>query len=111
MLLASDAAASNGHYIVQTATTGTGSVSFTVNVPAAGTWRLAGRVIAPGGDANSFTYAFDASSSATWALPEVTGWTWADGPSVSLTAGTHTLTLGKRELRSQLDVVRLVKVS
>jgi hypothetical protein len=111
MLVKADGAASGGRYVVQTATSGTGTATYTFTVPVPGTYRLSGRVIAPGGSSNSFRYAFDGSGPSTWVLPEpVRSWTWAAGPSTKLASGTHRLVLHKRERNAQLDVLRLTRV-
>jgi hypothetical protein len=112
LLVASAADAEGGRYVVQTASSGSGRVTLTLPIAATGKYRLEGRIITTGGDANSFYYSFDGASRRTWDLDEPRStWTWdVTGPTVSLAAGSHTLTLTRRESGAKLDVVRLVKV-
>lgn len=104
MQIASNASASNGNYIVQTENTGTGSAKYTFDVPSDGQYQLRSRVIAPNGSSNSVTYILDGNSSKTLNFPNsLKDWTWTDGPTMTLTQGTHTLTIKKREKNTQLD--------
>jgi hypothetical protein len=92
-----------------------GHVTYTVNLPAAGTYRVWGRVIMPSTDDDSFYLRFDGAS--TWvqwnnnnAFP--TAWKWvivhdsAQGETNMLwplSAGNHTLELAYREDGARLD--------
>ena|GEM_PF-843049 len=96
--------ASGEKYVVQTADSGTGTATYTVNIPSDGKYQLRANVIAPNGSSNSVYYSLDGSSSNTWSFPDnLANWTWADGPTVTLSQGVHTLTIKKREANTQLD--------
>jgi hypothetical protein len=74
-----------------------------------GSYTLRSRVIASAGDRNSVYYAFNGGSKTTLSYPDnLTSWTWVNGPIVSLTAGTHTLTIWNRERGTKLDAFELV---
>jgi len=112
MKVVSDSAASNGKYVVQTTDTGTGTAIYSINVPTSGSYILRGKVITPDGSSNSVYYAFDGNSSNTWNFPDtIKSFAWADGPTVTLGAGTHTLTLKKREANTKLDAFELKSAS
>ncbi len=107
MAARSDSAARGGRYVSQTSGSGTGRVTFTVTVPAAGRYTLAGRVIAPNGSSDSFTCAVGTRSATTWHLGTRTSWTWVTGPTLELAAGSNTLVVARRENGARLDAVRL----
>lgn len=107
MLIQSDTEAQGGQYIVQTSGKGSGKAVYTFTVPQTGTYTLSGRAIAPTTSSNAFNYNFDTASQQIWDLPVSTAWAWGSGPSVHLTAGTHTLTVAKREPNAKLDAIRL----
>jgi len=108
MKIAENTTASGGKYIIQTTDEGTGKATYTIAVPASGKYQLRARVIAPNGSSNSAYYSFDNSSSNTWSFPDnLTDWTWADGPIATLSQGTHTLTIRKREKNTRLDAFEL----
>ncbi|MBL8158855.1 hypothetical protein JNJ66_00145 [Candidatus Saccharibacteria bacterium] len=103
-----DPSAQGGKYVAQLSGSGTGRVTYTFNVTTAGSYTLKGRVIAPTSSSNSFSYAFDTASRQDWNLTAgTTSWTWATGPTVSLTAGKHTLTLYKKENGTKVDALSL----
>lgn len=112
LLVGTAADAEGGRYVVQTASSGSGRVTLRLPVVTAGKYRLEGRIMTTGGDANSFYYSFDGASRRTWDLDEPRStWTWdVTGPTVTLAAGTHTLTLTRRESGAKLDVIRMVRV-
>ncbi len=92
-----------------------GRVTYTVNLPAAGAYRVWGRVIMPSTDDDSFWLRFDGAS--TWVqwnnnTPFTSAWTWvivhdtAQGETNMLwplSAGNHTLELAYREDGARLD--------
>jgi hypothetical protein len=82
----------------------------TVNVPVAGRYALALRVIAPDSSSDSFTYAVDSGAATVINLGTRTSWTWVTGPTLTLTAGQHRIVLTKRENGARLDAVRLTPV-
>ena len=85
-------------------------MTLTVNVPVAGRYALAGRVMAPNGSSDSFTYKVDTGTTTTWNLGTRTSWTWVTGPTLTLTAGQHTIVVSKRENGARLDAIRLTPV-
>jgi len=112
MQVVTDAAASGGKYIVQTVDSGTGSAKYTFDVSTAGQYQLRGKVISPDGSSNSVYYAFDGSSSSTWNFPDtIRDWTWVDGSTVTLSKGTHTLVIKKREKNAKLDAFELKPIT
>ena len=112
MQVVTDATASGGKYIVQTVDSGSGSAKYTFDVPTAGQYQLRGKVISPDGSSNSVYYAFDGSSSSTWSFPDtIRDWTWVDGSKVTLSKGTHTLLIKKRETNTKLDAFELKPIT
>ncbi len=105
-----DTAAQGGGYVSPTTGSGTGRVTLTVTAPAAGRYRLAGRVIAPNGWSDSFTCAVGTRAATTWNLGTRTSWTWMTGPTLDLAAGSNTVVVAKRENGARLDAVRLTPV-
>lgn len=111
MQVVTDASASGGKYVVQTAESGTGSVKYTFDVPTAGKYKMSAKVISPNGSSNSVYYAFDGASSVTWNFPDtIKSWSWVDGDTVTLSKGTHTLIVKKREINTKLDSFELKPV-
>lgn len=112
MQVVSNSAASNGKYVVQTTDSGTGNIKYTFDVPSDGQYQLRTRVISPSGSSNSINYILDNNSSKTLSFPDtIKSWTWADGPTVTLTKGAHTLTILKREKNTQLDAFEFKAIS
>ena len=112
MRVLTDSAAQGGKYVVQTASSGRGGVTFQFSIPSNGKYVLQARVIAPDGGSNSVYRSVDGSSPTSWALPEpLTTWTWAAGPTVTLTAGHHVLVLSRRESGTRLDTVRFERLA
>ena len=107
---AADAKAQGGSYVVQTTGTSVGKDTMTVNVPVAGRYALALRVISPRTSSDSFTYAVDTGAGAPFNLGTHTTWTWVTGPTVTLTAGSHKIIVSKRENGARLDAARLTPV-
>jgi hypothetical protein len=106
-----DAKASGGSYVVQTTDTGTGTASYALTIPVAGEYRLRAKVIAPNGSSNSVQYALDGASATDWSFPDtLTEFTWADGPTVKLSEGAHTLVVSKRETNTRLDQIEFAPV-
>jgi Big-like domain-containing protein/uncharacterized protein DUF1565 len=109
MAVVADATASGGSSVV--ARSAGGTVRYTVSVPSRGTYMIAGWVKAPSSSADAFTVRLDSGSSAEWRLTQSRSWTYDAGsnPSFSLSAGTHTLTVGYREAGAAVDRLVLVR--
>ena len=100
---------------------GSGSVSWQLEVKDAGTYRLWGRVCAPTPADDSFIVSANAGSSATtgargrvvlprtdWHLGQTRTWTWREFPvDITLPKGTVTLTLHTREDGAKVDALLL----
>lgn len=89
------------------ATAPSGTATFGVNVPAAGSWKLWVRMYGP--DANSDTLYESVNGAARAQMaPSVTGqWQWVAGRSYTLSAGLATLELGGRNAQARADRVIL----
>ncbi|MBL8158848.1 DUF1565 domain-containing protein [Candidatus Saccharibacteria bacterium] len=110
MAIYNDTNAQGGKYITQAGGTGSGRATYRITVPVSGSYTLKGRVIAQTTSNNSFYYAFDTASKKDWQLPApTTSWTWANGPTVTLTAGQHTLTIYRNENNARLDALTLTQ--
>jgi hypothetical protein len=109
MSVASDAAAQGGKFVVQTTGTGTGKVTYTIPVSVGAAFVLAARVIAPSTSSDSFSYSLDGGATQVLNLPSTarTAWTWFNGPTLTLSAGTHKLVVSKRENGARLDALTL----
>ena len=109
MVVAADATASGGSSVV--AQSAGGTVRYTVSVPSRGTYMIAGWVKAPSSSADAFTVRVDSGSAAEWRLTQSRSWTYDAGsnPTFSLSAGTHTLTVGYREAGAAVDRLVLVR--
>jgi hypothetical protein len=112
-----DSAAVGGNYIVVPDGTGPrqgsppvrGQASYTIDVPESGEYAVWGRV-RPKSNGNSFYFGVDSREPVYWDAPLSSDWIWAavgprDGPKETLTlsAGTHTLTVYWREDGMALD--------
>jgi len=88
---------------------GPGEVSFSINIPQAGTYALWARTIAPGGGSDSFYVTRNNSTVLIkeWSVPLSTTWQWNKVANISYTAGAHTLQFRQREDGTQLDQVIL----
>jgi len=104
-----DASASGGKYIKAQSS---GTVTYEVNIPIAGKYRIAGWIEAPNGSSDSFYVYPDKKSKSTWTLQAPTlSWTHDihDGSVMSLSAGKHTITLKYRESGAKIDKLELIK--
>lgn len=111
MKIVSASSASGGKYVVQTTDTGKGSVKYSVTIPTAGQYRLSAKVIASSGSSNSVYYSLDGGNTSTWNFPDnLKDWAWASGPTVTLSQGTHTLLITKRERNTKLDAFEFKQV-
>ena len=101
--------AQGGRYVVQTSGSGTGRVTYRLTVPVAASYVLAFRAIAPSTSSDEFTYAVDGGSTRALTVPSSarTNWTWINGPTLNLSAGSHTLVVAKRENGVRLDAFTL----
>jgi hypothetical protein len=121
MAVASDPLASGGQYVTTT-TDSAGSVTFTVTVPATASYYVWGKVLAV--DANSDSFFVSADGGATDVFDDAQNkwspswqWTVVNGRGTTgapltlnpriftLTAGTHTITFGGREVGAKLDQI------
>ncbi len=110
MALATDARASGGRYVV--ARSAGGTATFTISVPTAGTYMIAGWIKAPDNMSDSFGVRFDSGATAVWNLTQPTrSWTSdvTSNPTFALAAGPHTLTLSYREAGASVDRLQLLK--
>jgi len=111
MQSAADASASSGRYVWVPEGKGSnygisasgGSVSYRFQSPKAGNYRIWGRILAGGGQSDSFFVAVDSSSYARWDVPPTSEWSWAVAATVSLGAGEHTLMILNREDGTKID--------
>src|SRR5207344_2926797 len=87
------------------ATAPSGTATFGVNIPTAGSFKLWGRMYGP--DANSDTLYESVNGAARAQIaPSVTGqWQWVAGRSYTLSAGLATLELGGRNAQARADRV------
>ena len=119
MTTGTDVMAFGGAYI-SSSTANSGTATWTFSVPAAGSYYVWGRVLAPSGDQDSFYVSYDGGSEDTYDDAEGTwspNWQWTvlngragtgipltiDPRVVNLTAGTNTLTFRGREAQSKVD--------
>jgi fibronectin type 3 domain-containing protein len=110
MAVAADAKASGGRCVV--ARSAGGTATFTISIPTAGTYMVAGWIKAPTTMSDSFTVRFDTGATAVWNLTEpTTSWTSdvTSNPTFALPAGTHKLTLSYREAGASVDRLQLLK--
>lgn len=124
MTVSSDDTASGGRYIAVTAGTNskpaapaTGSSVIPFQVPAAGTYKLWGRAIAPTDEDDSFWVRVDGGAWTNWNdITPGTAWHWAPMTDdaagdtellAGLAAGAHTISVAYREDGARLDRVLL----
>jgi hypothetical protein len=101
--------ASEGKYVQADSS---GLVSYKLNIPVSGTYRLAGWIKALNGSSDSFSFSIDGKPAVTWTLGYPTSsWTYDidDRNTFSLTAGVHTLAIKYREVGAKIDRVALIK--
>lgn len=109
LAVAADPLAAAGSYVLARSA---GSDTFAISVPTAGTYMIAGWVEAPNASADSFTVSLDNGAAAVWNLPQpTTAWTYdaTTNPTFTLAAGTHTLTVGYREVGAAVDRMVLLQ--
>lgn len=113
-----DTTASAGQYVTvkpgnnstaSAPTTAAGLVTLTFNVTTAGTYKLWFRTICPDANGDSFWVKMDSGSFAMWnGITAATAWRWDSfATTYTLSAGSHTLTIGYREDGAKLDKVYL----
>jgi hypothetical protein len=114
MVVANDARASGGKYLwVPIGTNSGGFAAYKVTIPKSGTYVVWGRVIANNGQEDSFYVQMDNGARFTWHTKrgDKETWVWdqvTNGSKTNLmrftlTAGTHTLHIGRRENGTKLD--------
>ena len=91
MVVASSSTAQGGRYVVQSSGSGTGRVTYRFTAPVAASYALAYRAIAPSTSSDEFTYALDGGSTRVVTVPSSarTNWTWVNGPTLNLSAGSQ----------------------
>ena len=116
----SNGGASGGRY-VSSSTGNSGSITFTVNLPQAGTYTIWGRVLAPNASRDSYTVTVDGGQSDVYDVAENRwsgAWQWtavngrAGGAPLTLnprtftlSAGTHTIRFAGRDSNTGLDQI------
>ncbi len=104
--------AQGGWYLIQS-TKGPATATYSFTVARPGLYTLAARVIAPNASSDSIYYRFDSGVTNEWGFSQhLSAWSWftANG-TISLSGGTHTLTVTGREPNTMLDAFRLQPVS
>ena len=86
---------------------GPGEVSFSINIPQAGTHALWARTIAPNGNSDSFYVTSGGPLLREWSFPDSTTWQWNKIANVSLSAGLLNLAFRQREDGAKLDRIFL----
>jgi hypothetical protein len=121
MTAAADANASGGKFVTSPAAE-SGSATFTINLPVAGTYILWGRVLAPSYGADSFYVSVDGGPEDVYDVAEGTwsaNWQWTrvngrggtgkpltlNPRTFQLSAGTHKINFRTREANSRLDKI------
>ncbi|MDD3926152.1 MAG: discoidin domain-containing protein, partial [bacterium] len=113
MSTGSDAGASNGKYIAspQTSTRsndGKGYASYTINVPASGSYKLWARTYWLGEADNSFYASMDGGAESVLGnVGANNSWIWVSGSTYTLGAGSHTIRIRSREDGARVDKLLL----
>jgi len=112
MKIREDELASGGKYVIAT---GAGSIIFSVMFPEDGDYIIWGRVIAPGGDSDSFFIDIDVDEPAgIWDVQQGKTWAWdeamwrepARNPVIfTISEGIHDIVIKTRELNTSLDKI------
>ena len=112
MKIREDELASGGKYVIAT---GAGSMIFSVMFPESGDYIIWGRVIAPGGDSDSFFIDIDVDEPAgIWDVQQGKAWAWdeamwrepAQNPVIfTVSEGIHDIVIKTRELNTSLDKI------
>ena len=112
MKIREDELASGGKYVIAT---GAGSMIFSVMFPESADYIIWGRVLAPGGDSDSFFIDIDVDAPGTiWDVQQGKAWVWdeamwrepARNPVIfTLSEGIHDIVIKTREADTQLDKI------
>jgi len=115
-----DTAASGGTYVTirpgsnrlgSAPTNANGQITFNVDIANAGTFSLWGRVIAPTTSDDSFWVTVDGGTPLNWnGIGPTSTWDWFQANTYTLSAGTHTITIGFREDGALLDKLYLTSL-
>jgi hypothetical protein len=90
-----------------TATSPSGTATFGVNVPSAGSWKLWVRMYAPNGSSDAWYESIN-TAGRQLIVPTVTGqWQWVAGRTYTLSVGLASLELGGRDAQARADRVIL----
>jgi endo-1,4-beta-xylanase len=111
----SDGNASNDQYVtIQSGNNSTsgapsgtnGQIAYNFNVSESGNYTVWARVITPNGNDDSFWLRMDGGSWFAWNnIGPNSSWAWEQSQTYSLSAGSHTFTVGYREDGSRLDKI------
>jgi len=88
-----------------TATAPSGTATFGVNIPTAGTWFLWVRLYAPAATSDTMFESMNGGTRAQMTITPVTQWAWIAGRSYTLAAGLNSIELGGREAQARADRV------
>lgn len=92
---------------VGSATAPSGTATFGVNVPSAGTWYLWVRMYGPDANSDSWFESVNGASRQAIVASQPGVWQWVQGRSYSLSAGLANVELGGREAQARADRVLL----
>jgi parallel beta-helix repeat protein len=108
MTVVNDSSAGGGKYIVQTSSSGAGTATYTITVPAGGNYQVKAKVRTTDASGDSVFVSWDGGANVAWELgaPWST-WTWRSGPTQTLSAGTHTLRITHREPNVRIDRIEV----
>lgn len=90
-----------------TATSPSGTATFGVNIPTAGTWYLWVRLYGAAASSDSWFESIDGAARQPVTASALGAWVWVAGRSYTLTAGLHSVELGGREAQARADRVLL----
>jgi|GEM_PF-6538459 len=108
MYIGNDSAAS-GEQFVETSISGSGELTYEINIPYSGEYIIWGRVKAENQWANSFVFSINDNEETTWEVTATNQWVWNELTFVSevshiyLSAGNNTITIKGSEKRTKLD--------
>ena len=96
------------HATTQTGPGDTGNARYKINVPVAGTYRLWMRAWWYDACGNSFFIVVDDKPAVYAEAATYQSWHWVKGPSLTLSAGTHTIRIQTREDGARMDQFMLI---
>jgi Calx-beta domain len=86
---------------------GPGQVSFSINIPQAGTYALWARAFGPDDISDSFYVTGNGTLISEWSIPDSVDWIWRKIANVALSAGVFNLAFRQREDGAMLDQIIL----